>query len=884
MHDRRDAEEEEEEEEDHYSCRSTHRHRQDRETVLRADNVMDKDCEDESDNHRNSTAGSDDVVWPSSESHADADADADDDRREKITIRSTTRNTSRRRRRRRQRMSVIGVLVGACCCYCSTLSQSQSAMWLIQPCHAATTTTRTRPKSSSTDTDEQKERQRRQNKNRRAKQEQQSQYQGAHAHGHNGHNGDGADDGSSSSNKAFGVIHTQFSQKPRDLVDGSCMLVTSTVASVALGMTALLTMPLMGLVSALSLHTSSSVPQRIGSFIGGILMGLLGGVVLPMAGICNGVHKFAWGLVNTPHSLKCRHQGQIWNVATQTWIHYSLREELSSLQKQLKSEGGGGGRASGGGSSSSGGSTNHKVKDTMYYDLLEISPDATKSQIKRAYYNKAKQLHPDKNLDPQNKKNAEEEFQQLGMAYQTLFDPKRRRAYDRNGAGGSGSASSSDQNNNDNNPLNQLAAHVFFAVLFGSEAVEPYVGELWMASVADTLFSAAAAASAGSAEDGDNNMMQDLTSLFSAGSETDLKQQLRVVQIAQHLQERISTVVGSGGDGDATVSDMVFQHDCRKEAQQIAQQTYGSFFLMTIGETLQLEAKEYLGYHAAPSPPPTRTQRGLRVSRLKANMKNIGGVMGVTRTIQKRYATMKHNWNVASSLMTSVTHSYKTFHRAAAREIDNIELDTDTDTQSQSGHEQALQETMEASIEGMLEVAWALNRKDISATLSKACQKLFADSSVSERFKRAEALLVLGREFHLVGATATAAASTAKAKAANNNSTRNKKKTGPGVCRQSMDGGTCQEQEEQYNTSRQHGGRRSRSSSSEQQQEKKEASNKSSTTATAELKERAERAYMTSIARGQGFSREDTEELIQTQMKMNKKQQQKRQRASARSA
>mmetsp|Transcript_11893 Transcript_11893/g.17679 ORF Transcript_11893/g.17679 Transcript_11893/m.17679 type:complete len:420 (+) Transcript_11893:79-1338(+) len=64
------------------------------------------------------------------------------------------------------------------------------------------------------------------------------------------------------------------------------------------------------------------------------------------------------------------------------------------------------------------------------YEVLGVGKEASDSEIKKAFYVKAKKLHPDRSDDP----NAKEKFADLNNAYSILKDKEKRKMYDMTGS------------------------------------------------------------------------------------------------------------------------------------------------------------------------------------------------------------------------------------------------------------------------------------------------------------------------------------------------------------------------------------------------------------------------------------------------------------------
>jgi hypothetical protein len=222
-----------------------------------------------------------------------------------------------------------------------------------------------------------------------------------------------------------------------------------------------------------------------------------------------------------------------WDEQKREWYFYYLdkeKEQVENLEAQLKE----GKTASGG--VAGGNISERKVKDREYYDLLGVSTNATAAEIKKAYYKEARMVHPDK---CPNDPDAATKFQALGQAYQILSDEQKRASYDKNGKS---------ENENAEDMANAIDTSVFFNVMFGSTLVEPYVGELWISSIADLMMKDLQQQSTMT----ESEMAEHLRGKSDKSTEeSNLKQKKREIKIALYLREKVKDVV----DGVVALDD-----------------------------------------------------------------------------------------------------------------------------------------------------------------------------------------------------------------------------------------------------------------------------------------------------------------------------------------
>lgn len=486
-------------------------------------------------------------------------------------------------------------------------------------------------------------------------------------------------------------------ERPKDVVDGLAKGVSNIATGVFGGAALMLFAPVAGATSGYKEGGATGALKGLGV---GLCTGIAGGVAMAAGGVVTGSAQIGRGVVNTPKAISSSNAGMEYDEETREWIIYDLTKEagevlaiddeefLQALGPELeqykenttkKLLGGGDSQAS--------------VKETELYDALGVPATATQSEIKKAYYVKARENHPDKHRDDPT---ANARFQRIGEAYQILSDEKLRANYDAQGKAGV-----------DDAPKMDSAA--LFAMIFGSEKFEAIVGELMLAT----------------------QMGMDRPE-ESHPKFQNLKQKKRQIQCALALIEKLDLYT-TECECDATK----YKARMKPEAIELASSPFGGALLGAVGAEYVAHAKSSMGDMFV-GMEQTGKSLSTKFSIASSSMRAAFATLDLQKTQNKM---QKSEPSTSSAAGASADTDSQPPEASSASGAASVSVSAEDESK--------LQRKMEKVGVHMFKALWHITELDIQKTLEKVCFKVLHDHSVTNPVLelRKKALLFLGEVY-----------------------------------------------------------------------------------------------------------------------------------------
>jgi curved DNA-binding protein CbpA len=504
-------------------------------------------------------------------------------------------------------------------------------------------------------------------------------------------------------------------RRPQNVFSGLSSGLQSATKGVFAGTAALVAAPYVG-----------ARTEGASGFAKGLAAGIASAVVLPVVGVTVGVTQIVRGAMNTPEAIYEANAGKRWNANTREWVADDLIAEALKLAETTDEAILEGARARARAHGRNAGvedMLNHPERDgtndtngsssivsTEFYDVLGVSPTASESEIKRAYYLAARKFHPDKNPDDPE---AGARFQRVGEAYQVLSNGALRKKYDQRGKDGLGEHAFVDSS-------------VFFAAIFGSDQMEDLVGRLRLAT----------AAAAGA----------ELTR-----SETRELQDRRVGRLAIKLASIL--------DGFEVSDVEAFEARSTSVMRRLASASYGVPMLKLIGFVYEKQALEFVNDPVGGLG--TWADLGMRstITRLEQMRGRVNSQVSAAQAGWKAFQAFRMGEQEASSALATGAEE-----KAEKKDSGAGEKPSEGSSGESSGGaagtagassaaraEAARAKRQQEAMPHVMEALWNASALDIERTVRAACFKVLHDFSAPKRRRalRAEALVRLGRIFQL---------------------------------------------------------------------------------------------------------------------------------------